>query len=175
MKVVTTKDENSIYDPSRKRVGLLYQDLQNQSHDSFVEAGDLTRELMSSLVEDINDAIKKDPFNGKEFYITVHEKKDLIMKRAIHRELRSSEKRPWPEDNTIVFRVFPKGNIIRFCWCLPHHTEMDNMLINAHLYNKEMVEDIKAYKKFDLIHFGFAKDSEGKWFHYRNHQDRPMR
>lgn len=169
-----TKAGTSSVDPARDTVGKIYVDAAKNNTDPFVEAGDLTNELMKSLVDDLNDNIKSDPFNGRAFYVTVIERKDLLMPRAINRELRNTLYRPWPEDDTVVFRVFPNSNVIKFCWCLPHHTEMDNILLNKHLYNSQMVNDIKAFKDFDLLHFGFVKNNEDKWQAYPNHQDRVM-
>ena len=154
-------DTTSQYDPSRKTVGAIYRDAQISSHDSSVECGDLTRELQKSLVDDLNETIASNPYNGNPFYITVHEKKDLMMPRAILRRMITSPKRPYPEDDTIVFYVDPVNNVTEFCWCLPHWTEMDNVLINAHQYDKEYVNDIKAWKANNLEHFGIFK-IEGK-------------
>ncbi len=142
-------------DPNRKTVGAIYRDAAMASRDSFVINGDLTNEMMKSLVDDLNETIASNPFEGNPFYITVYEKKDLQMERAILRRLYVSKYRPYPEDDTVVFYVEPRSNTVKFCWCLPHSSEMDNMLINAHLYNEEMIADIKAWKKIDLEHFGF--------------------
>ena len=150
-------DTSSRYDPSRKTVGAIYRDAQISSHDSSVECGDLTRELQKSLVDDLNDTIASNPYEGKSFYIVVHEKKDLQMPRAILRRMITSVKRPYPEDDTLVFFVNLETNTTEFCWCLPHWSEMDNVLINAHQYEKEYVNDIKAWKDNNLEHFGIFK------------------
>ena len=167
-------DTNSKYDPSRKTVGAIYRDAQLSSHDSTVINGDLTNELMKSLVDDLNETIKSNPYEGKVFYITVHEKKDLQMPKAILRRMITSAKRPYPEDDTIVFRVDPKTNDVKFCWCLPHWSEMDNVLINAHGYDSEYVEDIKAWKSNDLEHFGIIKEN-GRLIAHPFHEDRKLR
>ena len=107
----------SQFDPSRKKVGQIYNDLAKSNTDTHVECGDLARELTKSLVEDLNDTIASNPFDGKPFYITVYEKKDLQMKRAILRRLYVSKYRPYPEDDTVVFYVEPRTNNVKFCWC----------------------------------------------------------
>ena len=145
----------SQFDPTRQTVGSISRQLKEKNTDAYVQCGDLTREMTNSLVDDINDTIASNPYDGEEFYITVYEKKDLQMKETILRRLYVTKYRPYPEDDTIVFHVEPKTNNVKFCWCLPHHTEMDNVIINFHLYEKDYVNDIKAWKNYDLKHFGF--------------------
>ena len=147
----------SRFDPNRKTVGAIYRDAALSNTDAFVENGDLTSEMMNSLVDDLNEAIASDPFDGRSFYITVYEKKDLQMERMILRRLYKSLYRPYPEDDTLVYKVDPKSNKIWFCWCLPHHTEMDNVLLNFTLYDKDYVNDIRAWKDVNLKHFGFDR------------------
>lgn len=155
----------SRFDPSRKTVGAIYRDAQMASHDSHVINEDLTAVMMSSLVEDLNETIcdgTKD-FEGKPFYIVVHEKKDMQMPRAIQRKMIKMLFRPYPEDDTLVFYVNPKLNDVRFCWCLPHYSEMYNMLNSESLFDHELIESIKAWRRMDLHPFGFKKDELGNW------------
>lgn len=156
-------ENKSKYDPTRKTVGAIYRDAQMASHDAFVENGDLTHELQKSLCDDLNTTFASNPYEGKSFYVTVHEKKDLQMPRAILRRMITTKYRPAPEDDTIVFFCDPSSNNIRFCWCLPHWSEMDNMLANQWLYEPEMIEQIKAHKRDDWHHFGFVRNAEGNW------------
>lgn len=153
----TTKEDTSRFDSSRKTAGAIYREAAENNTDEFVECGDLSRELTKSLVDDLNECITSDPFEGRPFYITIYEKKDLQMKRAILRRLYTSLYRPYPEDDTVVFFVDPRSNTVKFCWCLPHHTEMDNMLSNSGLYDFNMINDIRAWKSEDLDYFGFHK------------------
>ena len=152
----TTKPVQSRIDPSRKTVGAIYREAAEKNSDAFVINGDLTSELERSLVDDLNETIASNPFENQPFYITVYEKKDLQMKRAFLRRLYVSKYRPYPEDDTLVFHVEPNTNKVKFCWCLPHHTEMDNMLINCTLYNTDLINDILAWKAMNLGHFGFT-------------------
>ena len=159
--------DRSLIDPSRKTVGAIYRDAALKNTETAVINGDLTHEMMKSLVDDLNETIASDPYDGKPFYITVYEKKDLLMPRAILMRLYTTKYRPYPEDDTVVFYVEPRSNTVKFCWCLPHRAEMDNMLINEHIYDKEMISDIKAWVAEDLSHFGFVK-REGRivpWIH----------
>lgn len=158
-------ENQSLFDPSRKTVGAMYRDLQMGSHDESVTNGDLTNELMSSLVCDINDAIDlgNKEFEGRKFYILIQEKKDLAMPHMINRRVIKSEKRFWPEDDTIVFLVIPQSNEVKFCWCLPHSSEMPNMLNSEYLYDADMIDKIKSYYALDLYNFGFRKDEMGNW------------
>lgn len=111
--------------------------------------------MTKSLVDDLNETIASNPFEGRPFYITIYEKKDLQMKRSILRRLYKTLYRPYPEDDTVVFYVEPNSNTVKFCWCLPHHSEMDNMISNSGLYDFNMINDIKAWKAMDMEYFGF--------------------
>lgn len=134
----------------------------------------MAREMAASLIVDINEALvsfaKKS--NGKPFYLMVHEKKDLQMKDAILRRILYFDFRPWPEDDTTVYWKNPKTDELRFCWCLPHSTDMENVLNNPDQYSKEYVDDIRAWKAFDMKHFGFYNDSRLKWIPNPKHRDR---
>lgn len=158
-------ENQSRIDPSRKTVGAIYRDAAINNTEKSVTNGDLTNELISSLVEDLNDAIiegRKD-FKGESFYLLIHEKKDLQMPRAIHRKIVKLQMRPYPEDDTIVYWANPQSNTIKFCWCLPHWAEMDNILDNYNLYVKEYVDQIRSWKQENLYNFGFRKDELGNW------------
>ncbi len=167
-------ENQSRFDPTRKTVGATYLDAQKAPHDVSVLNGDLTNELMKSLVDDLNDAIRSQPFENRPFYITVHEKKDITMPRAIKRVLYNSIYRPYPEDDTLVFKVDPISNIVEFCWCLPHRDEMDNILMNELLYDKEYVMRIKAWMDHRLEYFGFFKDFDEHWWENDKFKDSKM-
>lgn len=166
-------DFTSRFDPSRENVGKIYRDLSLNGDKTPIEVGDMTNELMSSLISDLNDTIQSDPYKGKDYYITIHEKKDMMMPRAIHRRIQTTLYRPYPEDDTLVFRV--QSGEVKFCWCLPHWSEMDNMLNNPTLYEDELLEEISAWKRNDLTRFGFIKVGYGeKWDANPNYQDKPL-
>lgn len=145
----------SQFDPSRKKVGQIYNELSISNTDSYVEAGDLSRELTHSLVEDLNNTIASNPFDGEPFYIMVYEKKDLQMKRALLRRLYVTKYRPYPEDDGVVFYVEPRTNNVKFCWCLPHYSEMFNIMQNPFLFDQNLVADCKAWLDNDMQYFGF--------------------
>src|SRR5690606_36532079 len=119
--------------------------------------GDMGHEMIKSFVEDLNNSIQANPFDGRPFYIIVHEKKDAQLKNALMRRMIEQEKRPYPEPNTSVFWTDPKSQTTKFCWSLPHWTAFDNYLFNNEKYNKEQIEDITAYKNENLEHFGFFR------------------
>lgn len=164
----------SQFDPSRQNVGSIYLEAQAKG-EKQVTVGDMANELISSLIEDLNDTATSNPFEGRPFYITIHEKKDLQMKSALHRKIYTTLYRPYPEDDTVVFWVDPVTYDTRFCWCLPHATEMDNMLNSHNLYHKDMIADIKAWKALDLYHFGFTKNEMGNWMANPTWKDKPLK
>jgi hypothetical protein len=153
----------SLYDQSRDTVGKIYRDANTNNHEDYIETGDMSRELTTSLIEDINDAIKSFDLKGKPYYLMVHESKDLQMKRAIKRRIIYFGYRPWPEDDTVVFWKNPKTQELRFCWCLPHWSEMDNILMNKEQFDPTFVHLIESWKKFDLTPFGFFDHPKEKW------------
>lgn len=162
----------SLKDPTRENVGKIYSDAQKTKE--RVEVGDMRREMMKSLVDDLNDCLKSNPFNDAIFYCNVYEKKDLQMKSALLRRLYVSRYRPWPEDDTMVFKMNPKNGEVHFCWCLPHWSDMDNMLRNTLIYDPQMVFNIMCWKNMDYTPFGFSKDMLGNWVPNPNWQDKRL-
>ena len=159
-------------DPTRENVGKIYSDAQKTKE--RVEVGDMKREMMKSLVDDLNECLKSNPFQDRPFYCNVYEKKDLQMKNAILRRLYVTVYRPWPEDDTMVFWMNPKSSEVRFCWCLPHWAEMDNILNNAMLYDNELVSKIVSWKYMNYAPFGFVKDALGNWISNPNWIDKKL-
>ncbi len=157
----------SQFDPTRLTVGAQYLAIQKQGADPILN-GDLTNELVKSLVDDLNDTITSNPFNDRPFYILVHETKDLQMKRAIKRRILKQLYRPYPEDDTLVYFVDPKNCVTKFCWCLPHSTEMDNILKNREKYHPDYIKDILAWKLNYLEWFGFSMNLFRPYDNLRN-------
>jgi hypothetical protein len=154
----------SHYDPTRPTVGAIYRDLHLTADPrDIVVVGDLNNEMMKGLVEDINDGIATKPFGDRPWYIMIHEKKDLQMKDAFLRRVLHFPFRPYPEDDTTVFWHDPVQVETRFCWSLPHWSDMYNILMNENLFDHALVEEVKAWRREDLTHFGFMKDEMGKW------------
>lgn len=122
-----------------------------------IEVGDMAREMMPQLVTDLNDAIQSNPFDGRSFYIIIHEKKDLMLKNVILRRVIKQERRPYPEPATMVFWTNPKDGEVLFCWSLPNHVNFDQYLENAGKYSKDQIKDILAYQLERMDHFGFKK------------------
>lgn len=157
----------------RDTVGTIYKKAQ-EIGEKHVEVGDMSREIMSSLVEDLNETIASDPFEGRPFFICIHESKDLQMKSCIRRRMVVSLYRPWPEDDTVVFWTDPKSCTTLFCWCIPHWSEFDNILLNELIQDPEVVKTVKAWKNFDLYQFGFCKDEMGNWVPNPHYKDKPL-
>lgn len=157
------KSYKSQYDPSRDTIGKIYRDLHANSKPQIIEVGDMTNSILPGLVDDINEGIASKPFGDIPWYIMIHEKKDLQMKDALLRRVLHTKYRPWPEDDTTVFWHDPVRGETRFCWSLPHWSDMQNILSNHNLFDANLVKEIKAWKAFDLYFFGFVKDELGKW------------
>jgi hypothetical protein len=154
----------SKYDPTRKTVGAIYRDAQFNGEKQII-TGDMNYELRKSLVEDLNDTVVQGSvdFEKRPFYITVHEKRDLQMKNAFIRRMLKTIYRPYPEDDTLVFRVIPYTNEIYFCWELPHRSNMLNMLNCPDLFPPEQLQLLRRWENMQLEHFGFKKNQEGNW------------
>jgi hypothetical protein len=166
----------SQYDPSRDTVGKIYRDAQMQnSHEDAIEIGDMGRELTRDLVDDINDALEEFDKKEKPYYLMVHEKKDLQMKSALARRMIYFGYRPWPEDDTIVFWKDPKVQELRFCWALPHWSEMDLILMNEDQFDKSFISQIKAWREVNLRPFGFQFHKELRWIPDPTWEDEPIK
>ena len=162
----------------RDTVGAIAQKARQSSE--RVTVGDMSHEFMPQLVEDINDAIASNPFDGRAFYIIIHEKKDLMLKNVFLRRVIKQEYRPYPEPATQVYWTDPKSNETRFCWSLPHTSEFPNYLNNASKYAKEQIKDILAYNKEVMENFGFYKhgitaDNTPVYHPIHNFKDRPLK
>lgn len=144
----------SKHDPERETVGKIYRDSQINNSSAGLRVGDVNKEMVKSFVDDLNDAISSNPFNEQPFYIQIAEKWDLQMKKAMRRMINKSLYRPWPEDGTTVFWTDPKTHCTRFCWDIPHTSEMKNILQNPFLYPNEF-ETCKAWNEFNMKYFGF--------------------
>ena len=151
-------------DPTRKTVGAIYRDAQFSGEKQII-TGDMNYELRKSLVEDLNETIKQGSidFEGRPFYITVHEKRDLQMKNAFIRRMIKTVYRPYPEDDTLVFKVNPYSNNVYFCWELPHRTNMLNMLACPDLYDAQILQKYRDWENMRLEVFGFMKNDMGNW------------
>lgn len=150
-------------DPSRHTIGAIYRDAQLHGERGVI-IGDVNHEIKKGLVQDINEALEmgEKQMNGKPFYLAVYEKQDLVFKRGLVRLRKITPSRPYPEQDSMVFKSYPGGTVY-FCWALPHRSEMKNILMNPNLYPPEQVRTIKLWETVNLEHFGFKKDEKGRW------------
>ena len=150
-------------DPSRNTVGSIYRDAQINGERGVV-IGDVNNEIKKDLVNDINEAIEagEKEMNGKPFYLAIYEKYDLMLKRGLVRIRKITKYRPYPEQDSMVFHVYPGGTVY-FCWELPHRSQMMNILMNADLYDPAQVDQIRRWENLQLEYFGFKKDENGNW------------
>jgi hypothetical protein len=157
-------NHRSRLDPTRNTVGYIYRQAQLYGEKQII-TGDMNFELRKSLADDINDAIKEGTkvFEGRQFYITVYEKRDLAMKNAFHRELSKTKYRPYPEADTLVFKVQPYIDAVYFCWELPQRAHMINELNNPDLYDAERLMRFRRWENMQLEYYGFIKNDEGHW------------
>lgn len=156
-------ENQSIIDPSRKTVGSIYRDAQINGERGVV-VGDVNHEIKKDLVTDINEAIEQGTkeMGDKPFYLAIYEKYDLMLKKGLVRIRKITKFRPYPEQDTMVFHVYPGGQVY-FCWELPHRTQMMNILMNPGLYDADRVQQLKRWENLQLEYFGFKKDDNGNW------------
>lgn len=156
-------DHQSRIDPTRETVGKIYRDAQI-SGEKGVIIGDVNHEIKKDLVKDINEAIEQGEkeMNGKPFYLAIYEKYDLMLKRGLVRIRKITKYRPYPEQDSMVFHVYPGGTVY-FCWELPHRSQMMNVLMNPDIFDPDYVQMIKRWENIQLEYFGFKKDEEGNW------------
>jgi hypothetical protein len=146
-------------DPSRDTIGKIYRDSQIKNSAQGLKVGDINKEMVKGFVDELNEAIQSNPFNDQPFYIQIAEKWDLQMKKAMRRMINKTLYRPWPEDGTTVFWTDPKRQQTRFCWDIPHVSEMDNIMMNPDLYPDQFFT-VKAWKKNNMKFFGFFEVKE---------------
>lgn len=157
-------DNKSRFDPTRATVGAIYRHAQMHGEKQII-TGDMNFELRKSLTEDLNAALElgAKEFEGRQFYITVYEKRDLAMKNAFHRSLTKTKYRPYPEADTLVFKSVPYAETVYFCWELPQRGHMINELNNPGLYDAERLSRYRRWENMQLEHFGFMKNEDGNW------------
>ncbi len=159
----------------RDTVGTTYINAQKDRSLDGLVVGDVNSELLPSLIDDLYDTIKSNPFEGRPFFIAVVEERDLQMKNAIKRRLFKTIYRPYPEDNTLVFYVEPKSNKVCYCWDIPHHSEMWNILSNREQYDGNYIQRIREWQNNDLTNFGFQKTPDGEhWIPNPYFKDKPL-
>lgn len=158
----------------RDTVGTTYIEAQKNSVDGLT-VGDINDPMVYGLIEDLNARIQSKPYgNNKPFWINVVEKRDLQMPNVILRRMINFPFRPYPENNTLVFYVEPESNKVCFCWDLPHHSEMWNILSNSILYPPKYIQMIKEWQRVDLTNFGFYINPYGwSWIPNPSHKDQP--
>lgn len=156
-------ENQSHIDPTRKTAGALYRDAQINGEKGVV-IGDVNYEIKKDLVKDINEAIEsgQKEMGEKPFYLAIYEKYDLMLKRGLVRIRKITKYRPYPEQDSMVFHVFPGGDVY-FCWELPHRSQMLNVLMSIDLYDPEYVSLIRQWENLQLEYFGFKKDENGNW------------
>jgi hypothetical protein len=156
-------EHKSNIDPSRNTVGSIYRDAQIHGETGVV-IGDVNHEIKKDLVKDINEAIEEGQkeMGDMPFYLAIYEKYDLMLKRGLVRIRKITKYRPYPEQDSMVFHIFP-GGAVYFCWELPHRTQMLNIVMNPGLYDYKHVEMIRRWENMQLEHFGFTKDENGNW------------
>lgn len=145
----------------RPTVGTIYREAQKNDMRK-VTVGEVNKEMLQGLVDDINNAVESNPFDGDPFFINVVEERDLQMPNTFKRRIFKTKYRPYPEDNTLVFYIEPENNRVCFCWDLPHHSEMWNIIFNEHLYDAEYIQRIKEWQVNNLENFGFEKTPDGE-------------
>ena len=152
-------------DPTRQTAGAIYREAQINGERGVV-IGDVNHEIKKDLVKDINEAIQAGrnhaDFVGKPFYLAFYEKYELMLKKGLVRISKITKYRPYPEQDTMVFHVFPNDDVY-FCWELPHRSQMVNIVMNPDFYPPEQVLMIKRWENIQLEYFGFTKDENGNW------------
>lgn len=156
-------ENQSKIDPTRQTAGAIYRNAQINGEKSVV-IGDVNHEIKKDLVQDINEAIAagEKEMNGKPFYLAIYEKYDLMLKKGLVRIRKITKYRPYPEQDSMVFHVYPGGTVY-FCWELPHRSQMRNILMNPGLYDQAQIQMITRWENIQLEYFGFKKDDEGNW------------
>ena len=140
----------------RETVGTIYLEAQKNDKKNIL-IGDVNSQMVDGLVESLNMVFSSNPYQDRPFYVNVVEERDLLMKNAFKRRLFTQVYVPYPEDNTLVFKISPKEEKVEYCWDIPHHSEFLNILSNEFLYDPTYVSLLKQWRQNDLSGFGFSK------------------
>lgn len=140
----------------RDTVGTTYIKAQNNA-DNLLVVGDINAQMLPDLIDDMNDALQSNPFDDQPFYVNIAEKRDAQMQNAFRRKIVKTLYRPFPEFSTYVLHMEPKTQTVRYCWDLPHHTEMINVFSEPYKYDEKYVQSIREWKRNELDGFGFLK------------------
>lgn len=153
----------SIIDPTRQTAGAIYRDAQINGEKGVV-IGDVNHEIKKDLVKDINEAIEQGAkeMGDKPFYLAIYEKYDLMLKKGLVRLRKITKYRPYPEQDSMVFHIYPDGSVY-FCWELPHRSQMINIIMNEGLYDPEYVNKLRRWENLQLEHYGFTKNENAEW------------
>lgn len=157
-------ENRSLIDPTRQTAGAIYRDAQINGERGVV-IGDVNHEIKKDLVTEINECVQHGTkaLEGKPFYLAFYEKYDLMLKKGLVRIPKITTYRPYPEQDTMVFHVYPGANEIYFCWELPHRSQMINILNSPDLFDHERVSMIKHWENLRLEYYGFMRNDDGNW------------
>ena len=152
----------SRFDPSRETAGAIYRKAQINGERGVI-VGDVNHEIVKDLVDDINENanIGRKLCEHKVFYLALYEKMDLAMRKGLARIPKITPKRPYPEQDSMVFKVYPDE--IYFCWELPHRSHMINELACPELFPEDRLQLYRHWENLRLEYFGFRKTEDGNW------------
>lgn len=156
----------------RDTVGTTYLEAQKDDVKGYT-LQDFNSPMTEGLIEDLNDAVQSNPFEGRPFYINFVEERDLLMKNSFKRRIFKTLYLPYPEDNTLVFYTDPRKQKTYYCWQIPHHSEFYNILSNFTLYEKEYVRRLREWMNNDLSSYGFLKVTMGS-SHVEGYDDKTI-
>ena len=142
----------------RDTVGTTYIEAQKNADDRLLVA-DVNSQMVPDLIDDMNSAIQSNPFEGRPFYVNIAEKRDAQMQNSFRRKIVKTLYRPFPEFSTYVLYMTPRTQTVCYCWDLPHHTEMINVLYNTNQHDDKYVQSIREWRINQLDNFGFLKVS----------------
>jgi hypothetical protein len=166
----------SIFDPTRKTVGALSNEIRNTDTKSML-IGDVNHEMLKGFIDDINAALEegRQTFPDQTFYVVVTEKWEYQMQNALVRKVAIFKKRPYPEANTTCFKYDHQSKSVKYCWDLPMRHEMWNTKQASAIFDPQVVADIEAWEKNEMEHFGLMKDNIGQhWIENPHFKDREM-
>lgn len=157
-------NNQSHFDPTRQTAGAIYRNAQLFGERGVV-IGDVNHQITKDLVTEINEWIEQGTKKreNKPFYLAIYEKYDLMLKKGLVRIPKITKYRPYPQQDSMVFHVYPESNSVYFCWELPHRSHMLNMINCADLYDPETIQKLRHWEGMRLEYFGFTKDWEGNW------------
>ena len=120
-------------------------------NDTFVEAGDLAREIGKFYMQDLEKAVANHrKFKIDKLYFIVRFKKNPENPQEVHIQIGITERRIYKYFHSMdLWEYDYTKDELKLLWTLPHPAEMESFLSDPDKYDKNLIHWIKCYLEQD--------------------------